>query len=433
MKKFRILFCSMLVLCLSVFLVACDTGSQDPDDSTNANTLTISVNDTYQRISDTDINQPTAVYTYNGQTITDATILSELMAHTTFVYTKEDGSSVSLSAENLAFGDVYTVGASYTGEIYDDVEVNTGSYYVVDYIVVTDSDSTTNHCSSTSYETAVSALQGGETITLYGDVELQSTNINITTAVTINGNGYKMKVADSVEWKATSTIVFTNDATINDLTVDANSKARVMAVKTKSTGGYSTLTLNYVTLQGGYHNYCAGLLVTGLSNLVMSNSVIESCTLVNSALDEAAQACGAEYQYELTYSRDLWLGSQTYATLTDCRMDYALINANNYTHDSNTSDKAGVINVNGGEITHLFLVYDYVATHGTTEDAQQCVTTLNLQSASVINLYLDLSFTSDGRTNAKQNAHNTAYKIQNPATGTYTSGYTSSTANSTDD
>ena len=144
---------------------------------------------------------------------------------------------------------------------------------------ITDVSGQTKHVST--WQQATSNLTGGETITLFEDVVVNS-SFKISVGLTINGNNHTIKAKEGFDLNLDKPIkektrnvisVEGNEIVVKlkNLTVDANQQCRGISLSNKG-----DLTLDNVTVKNGYISnanadgdnfYTAGLAAANFTNL----------------------------------------------------------------------------------------------------------------------------------------------------------------------
>lgn len=188
----------------------------------------------------------------------------------------------------------------------------------------------------------LAALDAGDThIQLLNDVEV-SARISITKDVTIHGNGYAIIASDMFEG---ASVIYNNTTAIvelNNVTIDANDKTRVITV---SSGQLklidSTVTRGYTT------DYIAGIYVTNSASFISVNS------------DITGNVINGEYSADnyLQYSADLWIGANAQgavqSSVSGGNIGSIFVNANEY-----SSQNPGGFTLDGCTVGTVYVEYD---------------------------------------------------------------------------
>ena len=189
------------------------------------------------------------------------------------------------------------------------------------------------------------AIETGGTVNLGGDIELTKTLKLASGAVTINGNNHTLKAADSFQSVDKNAVIWVNGGqlTLNNVTVDANSKARAIL------DDAGKLTINTgTTITGGYvkDNYIAGVYVTSKASFEMTGGEISGNTIEGTYSNDG----------DLQYSADLWIGANaqgTMAAISGGKIGNVFVNSNEY-----SANNPGSFVVSGGIIDTLVVEND---------------------------------------------------------------------------
>lgn len=217
---------------------------------------------------------------------------------------------------------------------------------------VTTADGQTTHV--TTWKQATTNLTGGETITLFEDVELNdmfTINVNLI----IDGNNHSIKANQNfnlnldkpTKEKTRNVLVVDNSnimVTLKNLTIDANNKCRVLAL-TKG-----ELTLDNVLIKNGLISnenaaednfYTAGLFAANYTKLNIKNASFENNKLSSDLTTKEV--------YFVKNSVDLFIGAKAECNILNINVDSVFVNAYNTNY--------GKLTLNGGLIQNLYLEY----------------------------------------------------------------------------
>ena len=188
-------------------------------------------------------------------------------------------------------------------------------------------------------EDAINEADNGDTIKVLGNVLIDET-ITINKNITLDTTNGTISASETFAGGA----MFIIDAegktvTINNLDINANSKARVI----KAIAGH--LVINDTNITGGYsESYVAGVYITEESTFAMNGGSIKNNTIKSRS----------DY---LQYATDLWIGSEASGTVAtigdDAEVGNVFINANSY-----QTEMGGMFTLDGGSIANVYVEYD---------------------------------------------------------------------------
>ena len=196
---------------------------------------------------------------------------------------------------------------------------------------------------------------GYYTLKLYGDAIVVST-LNINYSVNIDGlEKYSIKASDEFTGSNLISVASKDNMTLTlqNITVDANSKARVVYVNNKN-----KLTLINANITGGYlaNNYAPGVFITNQAKFVMAGGSIIG--------NRVADGYAYKDEYYVAYSQDLWIGANAGGNgmsyeITEGTVGKMFINANSW-----SAQNPGEFLLHSGNIESIYLEYD--ANYGAT-------------------------------------------------------------------
>jgi len=275
-----------------------------------------------------------------------------LSANNVQILVGQDATSVyTATIEGLVDGDSlnYTLTSDYTNESV------AGSEYV---IVLEEGENPNYNISYTQGTLKVvdvvevsgvyfADLNSALAVAEHNDEIVINTNLTVSSTIIINKNitlnGNDFSIIASEEFVGTNLVeISTNvEVDINNVTLDANNKARVVKVSAGTLNMYYSKVVN-----GLSSSYVGGVFVTGTATITVFDSEITGNDYVDSA---------TETEYYKAYSQDLWIGSQANgmirAQLTNSVIGNVFVNANEY-----SLDDAG-LTVNGGTINTVYVEY----------------------------------------------------------------------------
>lgn len=237
---------------------------------------------------------------------------------------------------NAEAGDVYTISGVDNDDNYD-ITINSGSYKLIDTVSIG-----TKHYSS--IESAIADAQDGDVIKLNRDCELSSQLI-IDNAITIDGQGHSIKATSNfdttiVQGKTSMVGINSNKTvTFKDVTLDANSKVRVLHASD------GKVVIDGATITNGLSaNYIGGVYITGAAEFEMTSGTI------------ANNSCAEDYADDnyLQYSSDLWIGSEASGKLSSISggtIGSVFVNANA------SSTQGSGFEIDGGTIENVYVEY----------------------------------------------------------------------------
>lgn len=192
----------------------------------------------------------------------------------------------------------------------------------------------------------LSVVEDDDEIILHADIEILST-LFLNKNMTINGQG-KYKLIASESFTADNMIEISTDVEVilEDIEVNANSKARVIKVSA------GTLYVYGAKITGGMSkSFVGGVFVTNAGQFYMNGGEITGNDYVNSATDTV---------YYKAYSKDLWIGANAAGMATDSnvyinggKIGYVFVNANEY-----SANNPGIFVMDAGEIDTIYVEYD---------------------------------------------------------------------------
>ena len=205
---------------------------------------------------------------------------------------------------------------------------------------------------NSSYATINEAMENAEaedTLVLFGNAVVDST-LNITKTIYIDGqNKYAIKASDEFVGGNLISVATTTKTTLTlkDVTVDANSKARVIVVKNKN-----KLQILNANITGGYlaNSYAPGVYITNEASFIMNGGSITGNRVADDYKDKD--------KYYVAYSLDLWIGANASGEgieyqITKGTVGKMYINANSY-----SAKNPGKFTLTSGTIESIYLEYD---------------------------------------------------------------------------
>ena len=209
-----------------------------------------------------------------------------------------------------------------------------------------------NNIARADYATIALALENAEeddVITLYGDSVLNET-LSITKTIGLDGQSkYAIKASDTFAGGNLISVATTASTklTLTNITVDANSKARVIYVNNSN-----KLQIVGATITGGYleDSYAPGVFITNKASFTMVGGSITG----NKVSDNYAK----KDEYYVAYSLDLWIGANASGTgvqyqISEGHVGKMFINANDY-----SAKNPGKFTLIGGTVDSIYLEYD---------------------------------------------------------------------------